>query len=213
MNRSSIPTRPPTTDAALRVSPVSICTSTPSSISPFTTLAASSLTASAAQKTATMPNPSAPTYPTVPPSALQRVILSTTDASRRAYISIRSKSLRFPAKIFLPFKMALTPSPFRIVWFCTSPMELSVMPSFLVACKSALARGCTEEPSRAATIWSISERLGLFPIVSRCNNLNLPSVSVPVLSRATLETLPSASRCAPPLTITPRRANAANPAM
>ena len=84
-------------------------------------------------------------------------------------------------------------------------------PAIVALSRMALARGWLDPASRAADICRTSTWLPL-PTGITSVTCGLPSVRVPVLSKAAMVILPKVSRTAPPLRSNPRRAPAERPA-
>ena len=105
----------------------------------------------------------------------------------------------FPAKYVSPSKSAWIPFPVRL-----SNAEISsvLTPASSAASTIASAIGCSLRASRLAATDSTDSRDSP-PVGTTSVTVSSPCVSVPVLSNAAAVTVPTDSRCVPPLMRTP----------
>mmetsp|Transcript_15472 Transcript_15472/g.29787 ORF Transcript_15472/g.29787 Transcript_15472/m.29787 type:complete len:347 (+) Transcript_15472:593-1633(+) len=190
--------------AACELSPVSITVLMPMPWSKATASAASSRTESDAQNTATH-TPSTPIQPTVPPVAVQAggMVASSVGQPKR------SAMRRLPTITELAPTAAATPSPGRVSNSSTGA-SCGATPSLVAAWQMAVAMGCVD--SRSMLRRSCITDARVHPASGTSSvNVNLPVVSVPVLSMQSVRTAASVSRKTPPLTSRPWEAAKASP--
>ena len=199
------PTAAATRRAAPSLSPVSMVARTPALRRPATSSGAPRRTESA---TASAPNSRrrAPTHTTVCPLRSQAAALVPSGPSRGHPTS--PASFRLPTRRAWPSTEAATPRPSRVSYSSTS--SLGATPRAAASASTAAASGWEDCASTLASqnSNSASVRPG---VTATSRTLYRPSVSVPVLSRASEPSRPSASRYCPPLISTPLLAAAARP--
>ncbi len=114
---------------------------------------------------------------------------------------ISLKSILFPATTLLPSTSARTPFPGRASNFTASARS---SPSSLALRTTASARGCSEgrcaEATRRSISFSLTPTVEIFAMASMVAisvTSGLPTVRVPVLSKATMLSFSEASRASP----------------
>ncbi len=201
--QTAMPSAPPMAAAVQALSPVSITVAMPASRSARRPAAASGRGSS---RTAMRPAASSPETrtDTVLPASLSAAIRDLASSPRATCSSAAAGESSATAS---PPTLPATPLPGKALAFATG--GTGTLSAFALA-RIARASGWLEPvSSAAASDRSFSSGIERATTSVTCG---LPSVSVPVLSKATVVTLRRRSRIAPPLTSRPRRAPADSPA-
>ena len=209
------PTRARKYSADPGLSPVIISTSAPIFLKSSTAFAAVGRTTSSHRM---MParRPSTPTHTTVPPS-LSHVFAMFVSSTSFASHAFSNASSPLPTSTRLPSTIAFAPCPSIVSKSSTTHCSEATRTAAPAPRKTACASGCDERDSRAQS----HRRRAPTPSAGRwfsspflagrtkrtAVSVKEPRVSVPVLSMNTRSMRPSLSRCAEPLTKTPRCAH------
>ena len=200
------------------LSPVSMTTSAPLSRSDATAPGAVARRASS-HRSAPAQSPSTPTHSAVAPARSHSAAAAARDGSSRPQPR-RLARAGPPISTSLPSTLALAPSPGRVSNSVTLHCLAAMRTAAPLPASTAAATGCEARSSSAhaqrSSAPAPSAGLGFSPSVLgvasfTCVMVNLPSVSVPVLSTQISFSLPSLSRCADPLTSIPRLAARVSP--